>query len=102
MIDSAVLVPTMVVGSLLALWYLVQVTRRGRGFDGNRLFVVVYYAAGISIGVLLAVEHLAPQALPFSLGRWSDLYIAFAGVWVLASSGLGVYRDLYLWPERVR
>lgn len=100
MLDQVVLVPTAAVGSVLALWYFVQVLQRGREFDGNRLFVVVYYATGVSIGLLLAAKHLAPEMLPYSLGRWADLYIVFAGLWVLASSGLGIYRDLYLWPER--
>lgn len=99
MVDPLVFLPSAFLGLILAGWYVWQVVRNGRDFDGNRLFIVFFYATGVVIGFYLILTNIFPR-LPIQLGRGADIYVIFGGVAVLIFSGRGVYRDLYDWePE---
>ena len=92
--DAIVFVPTIVVGSLLVVYYLIRCWRGTRVFSLSVVISIVLFTAGVITGALLIVRPFLSQPFVQRLVGL-DLYIWLGGLSVLLVSAQAIFRDVF-------
>ena len=96
--DSIVFFPTVVLGLLLVVIYLIRCWRGARVYGLGAIISIVVFAGGIVAGVLLVARPFLSKEFTARLVGL-DLYVWIGGLAVLAVSIQAIYREIFKKPN---
>lgn len=89
--DKVVLFPSLLLGLILVVVYLIRCWRSGSDFDQGVMVNIIFQASGVVCGLFLIVGVFFDELRRLMTGI--DLYILIGGCAVLTVSVRGFYKD---------
>ncbi|MBF5039362.1 threonyl-tRNA synthetase [Methylophilus sp. 13] len=96
--DSIILIPTIILGIVCLIVYLVLCYKKSISPNLNVIVNMFLLSSGIICGLLLMLGSVYEPAKAYLKGI--DIYIFIGGLAVLFVSGQGLFKDLFLTTHR--